>query len=231
MWKGMEVFYHFHYRRVRRKRRGGERRRERILMKVLGTNKGLLSWLITLFFIRTFKFGAEAERFFIFFGNLSLKSSYSITRCPQVTCYSISINLCGRDPRHYQRAICACRNVVSSFLWHALLLTCTLVVGTRCRGSQLSLNLFLRSIDHRGSQRAIKLPDFAAKMQKTIMCNECSKVSVNLLLAWLMFLVNLSLNVLIYLYRKECTVVGRAVCLFRTLMKVKSLTNETAPDS
>ena len=34
---------------------------------------------------------------------------------------------------------------------------------------------FTKSIDHRGPQRDIKLPEFAAKMQKTMMYSECYK--------------------------------------------------------
>ena len=36
-----------------------------------------------------------------------------------------------------------------------------------------------KSIDRRGLQRDIKLPDFAAKMQKAIMCSEYIKVFIN----------------------------------------------------
>ena len=38
---------------------------------------------------------------------------------------------------------------------------------------------FTKSIDHRGLQRDIKLPDFAAKMQKAIMYSEYIKVFIS----------------------------------------------------
>ena len=38
---------------------------------------------------------------------------------------------------------------------------------------------FTKSIDRRGLQRDIKLPDFAAKMQKAIMCSEYIKVLIS----------------------------------------------------
>ena len=64
-----------------------------------------------------------------------------------VTCYSISINLCGREQHTYQRAICAS-------MWSQVLvtrsvarLTCTLVLSTdkMSRPSTLG-NLALRKV-------------------------------------------------------------------------------------
>ena len=47
---------------------------------------------------------------------------------------------------------------------------------------KLAVSFTLRFFEHRGkaSQRDshFKLPDFKAKMQKTIMCSECSKGSI-----------------------------------------------------
>ena len=62
------------------------------------TLKRKLSMIHSFFIITTSNFGAESLNVLIMFGNLSMKSSYDVLyKLP--ACYSISINLCGRDTK------------------------------------------------------------------------------------------------------------------------------------
>ena len=72
-----------------------------------------------------------------------------------VTCYSISINLCGREQDTYHRAICASMLSQVPVTHSVVRLTITLVLSTRCRGNQLSV-IWLCEIMHFSTTRILQ---------------------------------------------------------------------------